>query len=157
MRIALIVLLSLWQVSVSLAQDAPLLPGARVRVTSAQPPGEARVGMYQGLHGGLLELEANSTRFSYPLADITRLDVSRGYKPSLVGGVVGGILGAAMGGFVLGCLANRDDYGVICAGQNDTMLWTGVIGGGALMGFLGARLFRTERWARVDLAGLGRG
>ena len=112
--------------------------------------------MYQGLQGGLLELEVNSTRFSYPLADITRLDVSRGYKPSLVGGVVGGILGAAMGGFGLGCLANRDDYGVVCAGQNDTKFWVGAVGGGVLGGLLGAWLFREDRWVRIDLARLGR-
>jgi len=156
MRIALIVLLSLWQVSASLAQDAPLLPGARVRVTSAKPPGEARVGMYQGLQGGLLELEANSTRFSYPLNEITRLELSRGHKPSIVGGVVGFVLGAGMGGFGLGCLANRDDYGVVCAGQNDTKFWVGAVGGGVLGGLLGAWLFREDRWVPIDLARLGR-
>ncbi len=156
MRITLIVALSLWPATLAVAQEEPLVPGTRVRVTAAQPPGEARVGMYQGLQGGLLEIEIDATRFSYQINDLTRLEVSRGHKPSIVGGVAGFVLGGAIGALALGCLANRDDYGVVCAGQNDTKFWTGAIGGGAVMGLLGAWLFRTERWVPIDIARLRR-
>jgi hypothetical protein len=83
------------------------------------------------------------------LADITKLELSSGQKPSIAGGVVGYLLGAAAGGAV-GCMANRDDYGVFCGGHDDTKVIIGAALGGAAGAALGALLFRQERWAVVD-------
>lgn len=55
------------------------------------------------------------------------------------GGVIGAVLGAAAGA-AIGCLANEDDYGVFCAGQNDTIVVVGAALG-ALAGWLvGSRI-----------------
>ncbi len=66
-------------------------------------------------------------------------------------GIVGGVLGAAAGGFALGCLANRDSYGVLCGGQNDTKLAIGAVTGGLAGAALGALLGRRERWRPAAL------
>jgi hypothetical protein len=72
-------------------------------------------------------------------------------KPSVLGGVVGALLGGAVGSLSVGCLANRDDYGVPCGGQDDTKFVIGGIVGGLTGGALGALISRKERWDHVDL------
>ncbi|HET6763371.1 MAG TPA: hypothetical protein VFH27_06855 [Longimicrobiaceae bacterium] len=70
---------------------------------------------------------------------VLKTDGSRGY--SVVGGVAGFVVGAAAGG-ALGCLANRDDYGVFCGGQDDTKVFVGAALGAAVGAALGAVIFR---------------
>jgi hypothetical protein len=53
------------------------------------------------------------------------------------------VLGAAVGG-ALACFANRDDYGVYCGGQNDTVVVIGAVIGAGVGGWIGAVLPR--RW-----------
>jgi hypothetical protein len=67
------------------------------------------------------------------------LSASRRY--SVGGGVVGFVVGAAAGG-ALGCLANKDDYGVFCGGQDDTKVFVGAALGAAAGAVLGAVLLR---------------
>ena len=68
----------------------------------------------------------------------------------MVAGVVGAIAFAGIGG-VAACAANRDSYGVFCAGQDDTKIVIGAVLGGLVGGTLGALLFRRDRWVTVDL------
>ena len=63
----------------------------------------------------------------------------------MAGGVVGALLGAGAG-FALGCLANQDDYGVFCGGQDDTKVIVGMTLGGILGATAGALLFKQEQW-----------
>jgi hypothetical protein len=60
---------------------------------------------------------------------------------SVAGGIGGFILGGAAGG-TLGCLANKDDYGVFCGGQNDTRVFVGAALGAAVGAALGAVILR---------------
>jgi len=131
------------------AQGPPLALGTRVRVVEREP-GPTRIGVYRGADQSALTLGIDSTTLTIPREQIVRLEQSLGRKPSLPGGIVGALLGALAGGAV-GCLANEDDYGVFCAGQDDTKVIVGAAVGGVAGAFLGAMLFRTERWRAVEL------
>jgi uncharacterized membrane protein YeaQ/YmgE (transglycosylase-associated protein family) len=73
-----------------------------------------------------------------------------GRKPNVTTGIVGAILGAGVGG-ALGCLANKDDYGVYCGGQDDTKVIIGAVLGGLAGGAAGALLFKREGWREVPV------
>lgn len=154
MRIALLAVVLLWPLGVLSAQELqPLTVGARVRVTIGGPVARVQIGTFQALLDTALLLKAGPSPLTISLDNIERLELSRGHKASVVGGVVGLVVGAAAGGFVLGGLANRDDYGVIGGGQDDTKLFVGAALGGVVGAVLGATLFRRERWVPVDLPG----
>ena len=53
--------------------------------------------------------------------------------------MVGAVAGAAIGA-ALGCLANRDDYGVFCGGQSDTKAVIGAVVGAGAGAWIGAVL-----------------
>lgn len=134
-------------------ETAAPTPGARLRVTWADPRLQTRVGRLDALTDGVLRLSADSGFVSIPREAITSLERSLGHRPGIAGGVVGLVLGGGVGA-VLGCLANADDYGVFCGGQDDTKVIVGAALGGVAGGLLGAYLFRTERWRPVDPAWL---
>ena len=136
-----------------LAGQAAPAPGARVRITVVSPRLQTQVGSWRGYRDSTLRLEAGGTVVMIPMRSVARIEQSRGRKPGVAGGVVGLVLGAAAGG-ALGCLANRDDYGVFCGGQSDTKVVLGAAVGAAGGAVLGAMLFRRERWMPVDPASL---
>jgi hypothetical protein len=138
--------------SIAAAQEpGPPRPGDRVRVTLIQRAPLVRVGVLASVHGDALGLDTPLGSSVIPLATIRSLELSRGRRPNVPLGVAGLVLGAAAGGAV-GCLANRDSYGVFCAGQDDTKVIAGAVAGGVVLGAVGALVFRRERWATVDLA-----
>lgn len=134
-------------------QAPPPEPGARLRVTVVSPRLQTHVGTWRGSTDSTLQLEAGGPALTISLHSVRAIEQSRGRKPSMVGGIVGLLLGAAGGG-ALGCLANRDDYGVFCGGQSDTKVVVGATIGAAGGAVLGAMLFRRERWVPVDRAAL---
>ncbi len=150
MRAAFVVLALCCPLAVLNAQDTVLAPGARLRVTSEHRMPRIEIGRYHALTDTTLVLSRDTAILALPLADISGVEVSRGRKPGIAGGVVGLLLGAAAGG-VIACTANRDDYGVFCGGQDDTKLVIGAAIGGAAGATLGALLFRRERWTAVDV------
>jgi len=125
-----------------------LTPGARVRVTLIAP-GPVNVGRFEAVNDSALLLSGTP---AIPLQNIRRLEVSGGRQRNLVTGIAGLILGIAVGG-VLGCAANRDSYGVFCAGQDDTRVALGAAIGGVTGAAAGAFLFRRERWTPIDIGG----
>ena len=133
------------------AQADPVVIGSRLRITTTVGP-VTRIGIFQGTRDSSVLLQTPATSLTFPIGSISRVEVSSGRKLSKTGGVVGFLLGAGAGGFALGCLANRDDYGVLCGGQNDTKFVVGAVAGGLVGGAIGALLFRSERWRPVDLA-----
>lgn len=150
MRAAFVVLALCCPPTVLVAQDTFVAPGARLRVTSEHRVPRIETGRYHALTDTTLVLSRDTSVLALPLADISRVEVSRGRKPGIAGGVVGLLLGAAAGG-VIACTANRDDYGVFCGGQDDTKLVIGAAIGGAAGAALAALLFRRERWTTVDV------
>ena len=150
MRVRVVVLALCWPLAALHSQEVvQLTPATRLRVSASSPLLLVQTGTYRALTDTTLVLAADTSQLTIPLANITQVELGRGRKPSVAGGVVGFLLGAAAGGAV-GCLANQDDYGVYCGGQDDTKVIVGAALGGAAGATLGALLFRRERWAIVD-------
>ena len=125
-------------------------PGSRVRVT-APAESSPRIGTCEGVREGQLLFRDDGEPRRIPLSAISRIDVSRGRKTSKTRVILGAVVGGAVGSVAMGCLANKDDYGVACAGQDDTKYLVGGILGGVAGGLLGALVGRSESWERVDL------
>jgi hypothetical protein len=143
-----------------LAAQPPLAPGARVRVFAADsllanPPRAAR-GWRLGTVAAvtprtlLLETAAPASRISLELAEVTRVDVSRGRgNRRWAGAVTGGLLtgGAFVGlacAFGNGSCRPGDDVGGFLV-----YYAVGAIPGALAGGALGARMRGAERWRRV--------
>ena len=138
------------------AQQADTLaPGDRIRVSVVTPTPRLYIGTYQARTDSTLQLERGGSPLTIAMRTVSRLEQSRGRKLSVAGGVAGFLVGGAAGA-ALGCLANRDDYGVFCGGQSDTKVAVGALLGGAAGAALGAVLFRRERWNAVEGAPFGR-
>ncbi len=97
-----------------------------------------------------MQLQTSGESLTIPRSTISRLEQSLGKKPNVPGGIIGALLGVAVGGAV-GCLANKDDYGVYCAGQDDTKVIVGAVVGGLAGIAIGALGFKKERWLDVTL------
>lgn len=132
-------------------QADTLDPGDRIRVSVVTPTPRLYIGTYQARTDSTLQLQSGGSPLTIPMTTVTRLEQSRGRKLSVAGGVLGFLVGGA-GGAALGCLANRDDYGVFCGGQSDTKVVVGAALGGAAGAALGAIVFRRERWSPVEPA-----
>ena len=126
-------------------------PGDRIRVSVVTPTPRLYIGTYQARTDSTLQLQSGDSPLTISMRTVTRLEQSRGQKLSVGGGVIGFLVGGA-GGAALGCLANRDDYGVFCGGQSDTKVVVGAALGGAAGAALGAIVFRRERWSPVEPA-----
>jgi hypothetical protein len=129
----------------------PLDPGARLRVSVAGSASGPITGTLDALRDGSLVLEVHGKTHSVPLATVNRVEVSQGRHVSRRWVVVGAVAGGLAGALVGGCLTNKDDYGVACAGQDDTKYVIGGLVGGVAGGALGAWLGKSERWEDVDL------
>jgi hypothetical protein len=123
--------------------------GTRLRVTSGTSPDTVQIGRLEAVSDSALVLYSAGATRTIPLETIRRLEASRGRPPNAVAGVVGLLLGVAVGG-VLGCAVNRDDYGVLCAGQSDTKVALGAAIGGVGGAAFGTFVFRRELWRGVD-------
>jgi hypothetical protein len=135
---------------VALAQGPDLVVGTRVRVTRTTTG--RQIGTYRGTDQSALSLQVDTTTHRVPRETIAKLEQSMGRKPNVATGIFGAILGAGVGG-ALGCLANKDDYGVYCGGQDDTKVIVGAVIGGLAGGAAGALLFKKEGWREVPLPG----
>jgi hypothetical protein len=124
--------------------------GSRLRVTYSTSSETVQIGRLEAVSETALVLYATGASRTIPLETIRRLEMSRGRRPNAMAGVVGLLLGAVVGG-VLGCAANRDDYGVFCGGQSDTKVAVGAAIGGIGGAAAGALVFRRESWSAVDL------
>ena len=136
--------------TVAAAQGPDLVVGTRVRVTTTTSV--TRTGAYRGLDQSALALQVDTATQRIPRETIAKLEQSMGRKPNVATGILGAILGAGVGG-ALGCLANKDDYGVYCGGQDDTKVIVGAALGGLAGGAVGALLFKKEGWREVPVPG----
>lgn len=145
-RAAIVVMLCVAGPGSALAQDAT--PGDRIRVRLVAADSRL-TGTFRGLQDTLLLLAVPEPR-AIPLGSIAGLERSLGRQPSVAGGIVGLLLGAGAG-FALGCLANADDYGVFCGGQDDTKVILGMTLGGLFGAAAGALLFKQEKWTPLTI------
>jgi hypothetical protein len=138
------------------AQQAPrLAPGTRVRVTVTDAESRTNtdvfVGVYRGGDDAALSLERGQAPESIALGKLRGLEVSLGRRPSLLRATLGFLIGGTVGFFAVGCLANRDSYGVLCLGQDDSKCLIGAVAGGLAGAAIAALLFPREDWQAVTL------
>lgn len=126
--------------ALSAQQPSPSAPDSPLGVTVAAPDLWLPSGAFPA-PGGAPLLPGTVAATTVVPVGLTFQETRRARKPSVVGGVVGFVLGAAAGG-ALGCLANEDDYGVFCGGQDDRKVYLGAALGGVVGGTLGALLLR---------------
>lgn len=141
--------------AVAVAQEDPVPPGSRIRVTSPMLGDARRIGTVVTFHTDTLVFQPAGSRDSVaiPASALTRLEVSAGRRrPILKGMGIGFLVGAATG-VILG-FASGDS-------ENGWWDWTaeqkaGI--GGAVLGSVGAvaggvigATRVTERWARISL------
>ena len=86
MRAAFVVLALCCPPTVLVAQDTFVAPGARLRVTSEHRVHRIETGRYHALTYTTLVLSRDTSVLALPLADISRVEVSRGRKPGIAGG-----------------------------------------------------------------------
>jgi hypothetical protein len=138
-------------------ETLPVAPGDRVRASASWP--DQFIGSLVAVDDDTLKLDHRAI----PLADLERLEVSRGHKYnwSKVGkGTLYGTLGGAAAGTVLGFAAGCDDESGLNRGGCAAL--TGAFGaavgavGGLLVGTVAA-LVTTERWEEVPLEQLRMG
>ena len=97
------------------AQQPPIEPGSRVRVTAPDCGVSRQATTVEALRGDTLVLAGDPTRNSNPincpLTSVTRLDVSQGRKSHFAASAgIGVVIGAAGGG--IGLAASSLDCGV---------------------------------------------
>ncbi|MES2124962.1 MAG: hypothetical protein V4503_09795 [Gemmatimonadota bacterium] len=146
MGVSLAALLLVLGGSASAQGQAAPPEGARLRITPADRVTARWIGVVHHVGPDTLVVVGGTGPVDLVRGATARLEISRGRHSSLPATVLGFFGGAALGGFGLGCLANRDDYGVLCGGQHDTRLVVGAGLGGLLGAFVAQALSRRERW-----------
>jgi len=143
--LTLLAVLLLAPLTDALAQEQPLEPGQRVRVTVPSLDVNKQKATFQGMAGDTLVLSSAS----YSLSGVTRFDVYSGRKSHFWAGAGIGFLVGAAGGAVAGSVVN-------CGGEDQMLCvgWgAGVFGlGGAIVGGLvGAFVWKADKWEEVPL------
>ena len=145
------------------AQEAPVEPGARVRVKAPPLQPDWVRGTVVGWESGSLVLEPENPEGDTPLTlardQITGLDVHRGRKSAagkgaLIGLGVGAVAGIAVGWGLCGAISD------IPCETSDQVEGSAIVG--AVFGLLGAGIgaliglaIKTDRWEAVPMEGIG--
>lgn len=132
----------------ALAQEQPLQPGQRVRITAPDLGINQQVATFDALASGVLIVTADST-MRFALADVTRLDMLAGRRGHPWRGAGLGFLGGAIVGTAIaaGATDTGDEwYDLIVA------FGAGVgAGSGLLVGAVAGAFIKTDRWEEVPL------
>ena len=135
-------------------QPSPLEPGQRVRVTAPDLGIRKQVGRFEALRGDTLVVAAADSTMTFPVASVTRLELSRGQK-SMAGrwAGIGFVSGAAFGaiiGFVSGDPPRTCD---LCPTAEQKAACGAIVFGGigALIGRGAGASHKTDRWEEVPL------
>jgi hypothetical protein len=129
------------------AQDVPLQPGQRVRVTVPSADVSKQQATFQRVAGDTLVLSSAS----HAIADVTRLDVHAGRRSNTV-------VGAFIGALVLGSAslvtveAVCNSGQMTCGSENATAI-AGALGvvGGALLGAAIGSAVKSDKWEEAPL------
>ncbi len=138
-------------------QDAPVAPGARVRVSAPSIVNKRLVGTVVALKVDTLVVDAKGRRgpLALPLAFVTGLEVSRGRKSNVGKGAGLGFLAGAFGGAILGLVTYEECTGFcpVDPGAGGTALILAVVlgGVGAGLGAVIGAVIPSERWETVPL------
>ncbi len=135
------------------AQDLPLQPGQRVRVTVPSLDVSKQETQFQRLSGDTLVFSSAS----YELSDVTRLEAWRGQRSVAGRGALFGFVGGAAVGAIIGySMGESEGFCVFACTAGQKAAWGAGIGGGAgtLSGLLIGALTKTDRWESIAVDGL---
>jgi hypothetical protein len=137
--------------SSALSEEAPLAPGARIRVTLLERRTEPIVGTLLALPPGTIEFE-DSLAHSVPRGKVATLEVSRGMKAqtgkyALVGGILCGVAASTFA-YIVGSSATSDDDAPATLGGGFGA--AGILIGAGFGAIIGSGT-KTERWEEVTL------
>lgn len=144
--ILLVLVLVLAPLTDAIAQELPLQPGQRVRVTVPSRRLYRFQETFQQMRGDTLVLESGWCLF----ADVTRLDVHRGQKSAWASGLLYGSLAGALIGSLAGAAQGADPD---ASHPGGSALVGGIfLGGvGAVSGLVIGALTKTDQWEEVPL------
>ncbi len=132
------------------AQEAPVEPGARVRVTAPDLGINKYTGMLEGVEGDTLVVDT----LRLPLASVTRLEVHSGQKSRAGRGALIGAAAGVVSGAIIGAVACSGS----CLGEAGSRPAVGAALGaialvlpGLLVGTVAGALIKTDRWEDVPL------
>jgi hypothetical protein len=129
--------------------DTVIFTGERVRIQSEQDPGNWMEGRIVSQDFFSLKLLVEADTLSVPLAEIEKMEISRGTsnnagKGALAGGVVVGFSGLMLGASL------KDDPFYDVSGEDLAALTVAAFGVGALVGGIIGALSSTEKWDEVE-------
>lgn len=154
----IVLLLALAPLDALFAQNQVLLePGTRVRVTVPEMGLRGYVAAVEGVTADSLVLSTGGALQKYPLAAVTRLDVSRGSRRNwgrgaAIGAASFGAIGVVLGvAYTVSC-RNSPSIGCFDTPEMGIPLMGGLLAGaGALVGAVVGGSSRSERWEEVPL------
>lgn len=137
--------------SAAIADETPLAPGARIRVTLLERKTEPVIGTLLALPPGAIEFE-DSLAHSVPRANVAKLELSRGMKAktgqyALVGGILTAVAAGTFG-YVLGSATDDNDAPATLGGGLGLAGFLVGAGFGAIVG----SGTKAEKWEKVELS-----
>jgi hypothetical protein len=128
--------------------------GSRIRITESEAAGFRRHSgtlVRAGADTIVLKLDRGGEAVAYPLAGVSRFEVSQGQKGHALAGAGLGLLAGAG----LGALIGATNCGSACSGSDDlgglaVLIWSGIGAGVGLVagGVIGSTL-KSDRWEEV--------
>jgi hypothetical protein len=134
--------------SATAQEQPPLEPGQRVRVTAPDLAIHNQAGRFEAVRGDSLVLAGAVSTMTFPVASITRLEVSRARKShTLIGAGIGFVVGA-LAGAAVGPSAITGDIS-----KGGARLFGAGIGalGGTVLGLAVGAISKSDRWEEVPL------
>ena len=141
------------------AQEPPSVKvGDRVRVTAPDLGIRKQAGRFAALRADTLVVAVADSTMTFPVASVTRLELSRGQKSYGGAGARIGFLSGAAIGAIIG-FTEGDECRLICtrsanplSAEARAVLGAISLGGiGALIGLVAGRLHKTDLWEEVPL------
>ena len=132
------------------AQQNPLQPGSRVRITAPDCGLNQQTGMLDPSLGDTLVLAYGASNARCLRSNVTRLEVSRGRRSKWVTGLGLGLLGGALVGAAVGPTLNHPEDGLTAADWAAVGVLLGAPTGMVLGTLIGASIKR-DRWEEVPL------
>ncbi len=139
-------------------EPPPVKVGDRVRVTAPALGIRKQAGRFEALRADTLVVAVADSTMTFPVASVTRLEVSRGQKSRMGLGAGIGLLGGGLLGYLissgLGSHGGCTEGGGFLEPTREQCIGLSTVGGavvGTLLGLVAGALTKTDRWREVPL------
>ncbi len=138
--------------SATAQEPPPVKVGDRVRVTAPDLGIRKQAGRFEALRADTLVVAVADSTMTFPVASVTRLEVSRGQKSRAGQGAGIGLLGGGLLGFLISSRNCTEGAGVL--DTREACIQVSTVGGAVVGTFLGlafGAVIMTDRWQEVSL------